>query len=165
MRIVEDSELNDPRLTAMGLLIEAHAGLVSALGEQLGRHGLPGAEFDVLLRLTRSPGGRLRMSDLASQVTVTSSGLTRLVDRLERIGLVERVACPTDRRGSFAAITKEGRRKLAAALPGHLELIDRWFTGRLGRDELGTLTGALRTVRDAVHPGAAAGADGTTAPR
>ena len=66
--------------------------------------------FEVLLRLARTPGGRLRMSDLAAQTTLTASGLTRVVDRLEDAGLVKREACPTDRRSTYAVLTAEGPR-------------------------------------------------------
>ncbi len=149
--------LDDERLTAIGLLFEVHQGLTRRLADQLGEHGLPPAEFEVLLRLARSPEGRLRMSDLAVQVGLSTSGLTRLVDRLERRRLAERAACPTDRRGAFAVVTAEGRRLVEAAVAGHLELVDRWYTGLLDDEELAALTAALRKIRAAVHPGAAAG--------
>jgi DNA-binding MarR family transcriptional regulator len=100
------------------------------------------------------------MTDLAAQTQLTTSGITRVVDRLERDGLVERRACPTDRRGSFAQITSAGVARLDAVLPGHLELIERWLTSRLDQGELDTLLTLLRRVRDEVRPGATAGADG-----
>jgi DNA-binding MarR family transcriptional regulator len=156
---VPHGPLDDDRSTALGLFLEAHDSLQRRLGPQLAEHGLPPGEFEALLRLARTPGGRLRMSDLASQLRLSTSGATRLVDRLERRRLAERVACPTDRRGAFAAITAAGRRDVEAALRGHLELVDRWFTSLLEPDELSALTSALRKVRDAVHPDAAAGAD------
>ncbi len=149
--------LDDARLTAIGLLFEVHDGLTRRLAEQLSEHGLPPAEFEVLLRLARSPGGRLRMSDLAAQVSLSAGGLTRLVDRLERRGLAERAACPTDRRGAFAVVTPEGRRLVEKAVRGHVELIERWYTGLLEPAELAAVSSALRKVRAAVHPGADAG--------
>jgi MarR family 2-MHQ and catechol resistance regulon transcriptional repressor len=154
----DPAAFEDPRLTTMGLLIETHAGLLRMMGPQLAHHGLTIAEFEVLLRLSRTPGGRLRMTDLAAQVGLSTSGLTRLVDRLERDGLAEREACPTDRRGAFTVVTPAGRTRAQAALAGHVELIDRWFTGLLEAEELRILQGALRKARDAVHPGATAGA-------
>src|SRR5688500_18401607 len=111
----------------MGLLVEAYTGLVAKLSPQLNEHGLRFAEFEVLLRLGRTPGGRLRMSDLAAQVELSTSGVTRLVDRLEAARLVERKACPTDRRGAYAVITAEGIERLEKAVPGHIEVIDSWF--------------------------------------
>jgi MarR family transcriptional regulator, 2-MHQ and catechol-resistance regulon repressor len=149
----------DPRITAVGLLVETVGGLNARFAAQYGEHGLSTAEFEVLLRLARSPGRRLRMSDLAAQTLLTTSGITRVVDRLERDKLVERIACDTDRRGSFAGITKAGLARLNEVLPGHLELIERWFTSQLTPTELESLLASLRTVRDAVRPSATAGAE------
>jgi DNA-binding MarR family transcriptional regulator len=150
----------DPRITAMGLLAETVAGLHARFNVQLAEHDLSPAEFEVLLRLGRTNGGSLRMSDLAAQTQLTTSGITRVVDRLERDGLVERRACPTDRRGSFAQLTRAGIDRLDAVLPGHLELIESWLTGRYTPAQLDTLLSLLRVVRDEVRPGATAGADG-----
>jgi MarR family transcriptional regulator, 2-MHQ and catechol-resistance regulon repressor len=151
------SPLADPRITAVGLLIEAHAGLQRRLDAQLDEVGLPRAEFDALLRLARSDQGRLRLSDLAIQLDLSNSGASRLVDRLERRGYAERAACETDKRGAFAVITPDGFRLVEGAIRGHLELIDTWYTGVLEPGELETLSGLLRKVRDVVHPGATAG--------
>jgi DNA-binding MarR family transcriptional regulator len=150
--------LGDPRITAMGLLLETVGGLEAKLAAQYAEHGLAPAEFEVLLRIARTPGQAMRMSDLAAQTLLTTSGITRVVDRLERDRLVERQACPTDRRGAFAVITDEGLARLAAVLPSHLDLVDKWFTGRLPGTELGSLLESLRTIRDGVRPDATAGA-------
>ncbi|HEY2792704.1 MAG TPA: MarR family transcriptional regulator, partial [Micromonosporaceae bacterium] len=152
----------DPRITAMGLLSEAYLGVMSRLGCQIAQHGLSPIEFEVLLRLARSPDAQLRMTDLSAQTSLTASGVTRVVDRLERDGYVTRVACPTDRRSLYAAISTTGRDRLAAILPGHVELIGEWFTGLLPPAELDALLASLRRVRDAVRPGAEAGADGAS---
>ncbi len=151
------ASVDDPRLTAMGLLSEACLGLSAALTPQLAEQGLSLTEFEVLLRLARSPGRQLRMSDLSAQTSLSTSGITRMVDRLERDGLVVRQACPTDRRGLLAVLTNAGVDKLEGTLDGHLELIDRWFTGLLDPEGLDALLAALRVVRDAVRPGAVAG--------
>jgi MarR family 2-MHQ and catechol resistance regulon transcriptional repressor len=150
---------DDPRITAMGLLSEAYVGLHARLGCQIARHGLSMIEFEVLVRLGRSPDGQLRMTDLSAQTSLTASGVTRVVDRLERDGFVARTACPTDRRSLYTVITRAGRERLTAVLPGHLDLIDQWFTGQLPPAELASLLAGLRTVRDAVRPGAEAGAE------
>ncbi|HYI63205.1 MAG TPA: MarR family transcriptional regulator [Acidimicrobiales bacterium] len=150
--------VDDPRLTAVGLLFEAATGLGDLLAGQIGEHGLAPSEFEALLRLVRSPGGQLRMSDLATQANLSSSGLTRLVDRLQARGLVERRACPTDGRGAFAVATPAGTDLLLGVLPGHVAVIEAWYTSRLAPPDLATLSGALRTIRDAVRPGAEAGA-------
>ncbi len=149
--------VNDERLTAMGLFAEAYAGLATRFAAQFAEHQLAPIEFEVLIRLARSPGGHLRMTDLSTQTTLTTSGVTRVVDRLERDGLVCREACPSDRRSWYAVITAAGRKRLDSVLPRHLALIEEWFIGRLHPEQLDTVLGALRTVRDAVRPDAAAG--------
>jgi DNA-binding MarR family transcriptional regulator len=151
--------LDDPRLTAAGLLFEVANGLTTLLGPQITEAGLAMSEFEVLLRLSRTDGDRLRMSDLATQANLSSSGLTRLVDRLEARDLVRRQACPSDGRGSFAVLTEAGLDLLLSIMPGHIELIDRWYTGALSPTQLDEISSALRTVRAVVRPGAEAGAD------
>jgi len=153
-----DSRLADPRITAVGLLIETTHGLEARLEKQYAEHNLSAAEFEVLVRLARTPSQALRMTDLAAQTQLTTSGITRVVDRLERDRLVERRACATDRRGSFAAITTAGLNRLDAVLPGHLELVEKWFTSQLSPAALQALLDGLRDVRDAVRPEATAGA-------
>lgn len=152
-----DGLIGDPRLTAIGLFMEAADGLRARMSTQVAAHDLTGAEFEVLIRLARTPGGALRMSDLAAQTQLTTSGITRVVDRLEKDRLVGRRACPTDRRGLLTEITEAGRTRLDAVLPGHLALIDRWLTGLFTEEELAALLAKLRTVRDAVRPEATAG--------
>ncbi|MEU7865612.1 MarR family transcriptional regulator [Dactylosporangium sp. NPDC049140] len=152
-----DEMLDDPRITAMGLFVEAFSGVNARLNVQLAEHGLGNVDFEVLMRLARSPGGELRMTDLAAQTGLSTSGVTRVVDRLERDGFATRRACPTDRRGSFTVITASGLAKMREILPGHLALIEEWFTGRLAPDELDGLLGGLRTIRDAVRPDATSG--------
>lgn len=145
---------DDDRITAFGLFAEAYTGLVNRFASQLAEHGLAMIEFEVLIRLARSPRQRLRMTELAGQVALTSSGLTRVVDRLERSGLVCREACPTDRRGAWAVLTPAGLARLTAALPGHLALLERHFTGRFAAEERELMMARLRDIRDDVHPAA-----------
>ena len=144
---------DDPRITAFGMLLEAH----SAVRTQVGRDfeastGISVSWAEVLLRLARSPGQRLRMAELARQVGLSTSGLTRLVDRIEEAGYVGRQACPTDRRGAETVLTDEGARVLRKALPSHVESIERHLAGPLGSD-IGTFEDLLRRVRDANGPG------------
>jgi MarR family transcriptional regulator, 2-MHQ and catechol-resistance regulon repressor len=162
--VTQPAALDDPRLTAMGLFAEAYAGVESKLVAQLAGIGLAGADFEALLRLARSPGGRLRMTDLTAQTALTSSGITRVVDRLVDRGLVCREACPSDRRSTFAVITPAGLERVEAALPGHLEVIEQWLLGPLDPAARRQLEAALRAVRDAVSPDATAGADGADWP-
>jgi MarR family transcriptional regulator, 2-MHQ and catechol-resistance regulon repressor len=152
-----DGVFDDPRLTAMGLLAETYAGLMAKSAPALTASGLSMTDFDVLLRLARSAGQRLRMTDLATQTALSTSGITRVVDRLEHRGLVVRESCPSDRRGAFAVITSGGQGLLTDVVQVHVKDIDRWFTGLLTETQLGALLGALRIVRDEVRPGATAG--------
>ena len=149
---------DDPRITAVGLLFEAQSALTARFAVQFAEHGLSQVEFEVLIRLARSPDQRLRMTDLAAQTALSTSGVTRVVDRLERDGLVARHACETDRRISYAQLTKAGLARLEETLPGHLKLIEQWFTGQFCAEKLDELLAALRTVRDALRPEATAGA-------
>ncbi len=156
---MHDDLTGDPRITAIGLFSEAYAGLTARFAAQLAEHRLAPVEFEVLVRLARSPAGQLRMTDLSCQTSLTTSGVTRVIDRLERDGLVCRQACPSDRRSSYAVITEPGRGRLGDVLPGHLALIEEWFTGRLQPEQLDAMLAALRVVRDAVRPGAEAGTE------
>ncbi|SEG76617.1 DNA-binding transcriptional regulator, MarR family [Nonomuraea solani] len=151
---------DDPRLTAIGLLAEVHAGLMSRFQPVLGAAGLSEIDFETLIRLARSPHQSLRMSDLAAQTGLSTSGMTRVVDRLEREGLVKREACASDRRASYAALTDTGRERLSCVLPQHLRDIEDSFTGLLDEEELETFLDTLRKIRDVVRPCATAGAHG-----
>lgn len=155
--------MDDERLTLMGLLAETWASLTSRTAAHLARFGLAPAEFEVCLRLARSPEGLLRMSDLAAQTTLTSSGITRVVDRLVERGLVTRQACATDRRTTYAVISPAGRDLLAEVLPGHVELVEQWLVAPLreqGSQCLDDFVAALRVVRDHAAPCSTAGSDG-----
>jgi DNA-binding MarR family transcriptional regulator len=144
----------------MGLFAEAFTGLTTRFAAQFEEHRLSPVEFEVLMRLARSPDQRLRMTDLAAQTTLSTSGVTRVVDRMDRDGLVCREACPSDRRSSYAVITEAGLARLDEVVPGHLALVQQWFIGQLEPDQLDALLESLRTVRDAVHPCATAGSGG-----
>jgi DNA-binding MarR family transcriptional regulator len=148
--------LEHPLLTTGGLFAEAHAGMTQAHERRLeAESGLSMQWFDVLVRLARSPDGRLRMTDLAAQTTLTASGLTRAVDRLVACGLVERQACPTDRRSTFAVLTPEGERRIRKALPVHVAHLEEIFGATFTAKEIDTLTLLLRKLRDATNPCAA----------
>ncbi|MEV4456976.1 MarR family transcriptional regulator [Microbispora sp. NPDC049633] len=157
---------DDPRLTAMGLFAEVFAGLSSKTSPTLAAAGLSEVDFETLIRLARSPERRLRMSDLAAQTSLSTSGITRVVDRLERDGLVERHACASDRRASYAVLSTAGAERLRMVLPQHVEDIETWFTGLLTDNQLADFLEALRVIRDVVRPCATAGVRETSrAPR
>jgi DNA-binding MarR family transcriptional regulator len=117
-------------------LLRAHARLTRALDAELVEaHDLPLTSYEVLLFLADSPDGRMRMAELADSVLLSRSGLTRLVDRLARDGLLERVRCEDDARGWFAAITPKGRAVFDAARETHLSGVRRLYLERLSDDE------------------------------
>jgi DNA-binding MarR family transcriptional regulator len=146
------NQLDKEELAAWRGMLWIHAALTRALDAELAeRHGLPLTSYEVLLFLADAPGGRMRMSELADSVLLSRSGLTRLVDRLERDGLLEREQCEEDARGYFAAITDSGRELFDEARRTHLAGVRERFVDRLSRDDLRT----LGELWEKVAPGAA----------
>jgi len=140
---------DDRRLTTIGLLFEASAGLRRLFSQRLEQdRGLPSQSMDVLIRLARSPGDQLRMSELAAQTSLSPSGLTRSVDRLRQQGLVTRETCSEDRRGAFAVLTDEGRALMARLIPEHLTHIDAILDTLFSPAEEEQLASSLRRLRD-----------------
>jgi DNA-binding MarR family transcriptional regulator len=140
---------DDALITTFGRLVEVHGRLERRLGAELeARCELPLAWFEVLVRLGRSEDGQLTMGALAEQVTLTTGGVTRLVDRMEAAGYVARLPCPTDRRVAYAAITKAGRRKLAEASEVHAANLRETFEGFSDR-EIAVLDRLLDRLRAA----------------
>ncbi len=132
--------LTAEELAAWRGFLRAHTGLTRELDAELvAEHGLPLTSYEVLLFLAESPYGRMRMSELAEQVLLSRSGLTRLVDRLARDGLIERMPCSEDARGWFAAITPKGRELFDAARQTHLDGVRRMFVGAFTAHELAAL--------------------------
>ncbi len=147
-----------------GDFLRVHASLVDVLNRELvDAVGLPLGWYDVLTQLDHA-GGRLRMQDLAAAVVLSKSGLTRLVDRLAEAAYVVRVSCPSDRRGTFAEITAEGRATLEQARPVHRRGIAEHFSERLDPAELDALGRALRTLAEANDVIAPAGCEGRDRP-
>lgn len=132
--------LNDEELRAWRGLLRAHASLAKLLDAELEhRHGLPMTSYEVLHRLEGAEQGRMRMCDLAEQAQMSRSGLTRLVDRLERDGLLERCSCEHDARGAYACLTAAGLAKLSAARSTHLSVVREHFLSRFSAAELSAL--------------------------
>jgi len=145
--------LEHPLLTTAGLVAEAHAGMSRVLERRLAADAQLSVQwFEVLVRLVRTPGHRLRMSDLAAQTTLSPSGLTRAVDRLEVAGLVRRVPCETDRRSAWATLTPEGEARINRAVPIHVAHLTELLTPIFGPEQLATFSDLVRQLRDAVHP-------------
>lgn len=134
----------DEKVQLFGLLLETNARLSRSLGLELeAQCELPLAWFDVLLQLRRSPAGRLKMNEIAEAIVHSSGGTTRLVDRVEQAGLVERQSCPSDRRAIHVAITDAGNAKLDEALNVHLEYLDESLAKQLTEGERSTLASLL----------------------
>jgi MarR family transcriptional regulator, 2-MHQ and catechol-resistance regulon repressor len=141
------STSDDALITTFGRLVEVQGRLERRLGADLeSRFGIPHAWFEVLVRLSRSQEGQLTMSALAEQVTLTTGGVTRLVDRMEAAGLVERLPCLTDRRVSYAGITEAGRAKLEEASAAHAANLRTVFDG-FSAKELAAFDGLLDRLR------------------
>jgi MarR family 2-MHQ and catechol resistance regulon transcriptional repressor len=148
----EPRDAADP-VTLVGLVLETATGMRRLLGPRLEKDcGLPGPAFEILLRLLRSPGRRLRMSELAAQTSLSPSGLTRAVDRLDREGLVVRLECPNDRRGTFAALTEAGVLRAREALELHVAELEELLGDLFDADEARSLARALHKLRDRVRP-------------
>src|ERR1700759_4235065 len=111
--------------------LRAHAAITRELSAQLqSEHDLTLNDYEVLLHLSRAEGGRMRRVDLAQTVLLTASGITRLLEGLERAGYVCKETCASDARVSYAKLTDEGREKLRAAGVTHLRGIDELFVSR-----------------------------------
>lgn len=133
-------DLNDQELRAWRGLLRAHASLAKRLDAELEeRHGLPMSSYEVLHFLAGSERGRMRMCDLAEQAQMSRSGLTRLVDRLEREGLLERCSCEHDARGAYACLTAVGQERLCEARSTHRSVVREHFLSRFSAQELSSL--------------------------
>lgn len=129
--------LNPCELRAWRGLLRVHASVLKALDAELeAAHGLPLTSYEVLIVLSEAPERRMRMCDLADTVKLSRSGMSRLVDRLEREGLLCRAACVNDARGQYACITEAGLELLERARPTHVAGIRRRFLAHFREDEL-----------------------------
>jgi len=137
----------DERVLLFGLLLETNARLERLLGASLeDAIGLPLPWFEVLLRIHRSEGGYLSMSSLATQTVYSSGGTTRLIDRIEAQGLVERIACPSDRRAVHVKLTERGEQTLTKAIEVHVGHLDQFVTSKLTASEREGLQVALEKL-------------------
>ena len=140
---------DDDRVDAWRALLLAHSGAVRAIEAELDeRHLIPLTWYDVLLELNAAPDRRLRMQELANRVVLSRTRVSRLVDELERAGLVTREPDPDDRRASFAVLTPAGRRELRKTAPHYLAAIEEHFTSLLTDGERRVLTTALGKVAE-----------------
>ena len=142
-------------LDAWVRLLRGTAALRRSLSAELqGAHGLSINDYEALLVLSRAEDGRMRRVDLADSLVLTASGVTRMLDGLERAGLVEKASCASDARVSYAVLTKKGRETLRRASAMHTASIRQFFEERYAAHEIETLAELLRRLPDA------AGAEG-----
>ena len=140
--------VDDERILTFGLLLEAHARLTRLLDHDLqASDGISLQTFEVLLRVANAPGGYVTMSELADAVALTTGGITRLADRLESDGLVERRSCPADRRKVHLTLTDQGTAVLERATEHHLVSLEHHVTSRVHPDDLPVLRRVLDALR------------------
>ncbi len=139
--------LTPEQLRAWRGLLRAHACLAKRLDAELERaHRLPMSSYEVLHHLKEAPGERMRMCDLAEHAQLSRSGLTRMVDRLEREGLLARCSCDHDARGAYACLTGLGRERLEAARVTHRAVIREQFFSHFSGVELEQLAEMLERI-------------------
>ncbi len=136
-----------PEIQAWVALLRAHASSTRRFNAQLvTEHGLTLNDYEVLLHLAHAEGKRLRRVDLAESILLTPSGITRLLEGLERSGYVERASCASDARVTYAHLTDDGEAKLREAADTHVAGIREFFRDRFSREELTALGGLLERL-------------------
>jgi DNA-binding MarR family transcriptional regulator len=154
--------LSEPEMAAWRSLLHATTGLIATLDNELqAGHGLSFGDYEVLVHLSEAPDHAIRMSELATRLRLSPSGITRRIDGLVKTGLVERSPCPNDRRGSNAVLTALGDETLRAAAPTHVRGVREHFLDRLSDRQLADLTSALSSI-EVDEARAAGGCDGAS---
>jgi DNA-binding MarR family transcriptional regulator len=135
-QVLTPQEISNPTLVAWVRFLRAHAALTRELSSRLeALHELTLSDYDVLVQLYHAPGRRLRRIDLARSVLLTASGITRLLDGLERCGYVAKDRCDSDARVVYAVLTDAGLKKIEEARESHAADIEELFGSRLEADE------------------------------
>jgi DNA-binding MarR family transcriptional regulator len=148
MLMAMNDALDEPGLAAWEAFVLAHAAAVGRIERELAREDVVSLTwYDVLVALAHAPEQRLRLNELADRVVLSRSGLSRLLDRIEKAGLIRREPAPGDRRGFLAVLTPEGARAQREAWPHYAAGIARHFSRHLTDDEKRILADALRRVR------------------
>ncbi len=143
-----DALSDDDLVEAWGLVVEGYTSVMAAMTRDIeAASGLSATAFEVLLRLARTPGRQLPLTELARSVSFSSSGFTRLADRLEASGRIRREPCPTDRRVTFAVLTDTGAAQLDRALAAHLDSLRRYVVEPIGADQTRELADTMRRLR------------------
>jgi DNA-binding MarR family transcriptional regulator len=137
-------------LDAFARLLRGHASTTRALSAQLqAEFGLTINDYEALLRLAHAEDGRLRRVDLANELVLTASGVTRLLDGLEQAGYVKKASCSTDARVTYAVLTQAGRARFEEAARAHVAAVRALFEERFDEEELSTLARLLGRLPDA----------------
>lgn len=153
MPTIARSTLNGASLEAWRSYLQSHASILRALDAELvAEHGMTARDYEVLLYLAQAPDRRLAMSALAESTMLTRSGITRLIDGLVSVGLIERVSCDSDARVSYAQLTETGHEKLREAGATHFAGIRRLFLEHFSEEEIDQLATLLSRL-----PGAQGG--------
>jgi DNA-binding MarR family transcriptional regulator len=147
-------EVDEIRLTAWRNFITAHANLIDLIDRELtAADRLPLHWYDVLIELVHAPENRLRMHELAQNVVLSRSGLTRLVDKLETAGLLRRQASPDDRRGAFAVLTEKGKDAVRKSWPVYSKGIAKYFAAHMNKEEAKVIQDVFARILKAVQEG------------
>lgn len=157
---VRPVEPRDLKLAPWRAFLLAHARVFRRLDEELrNEHDLTVGEYDALLTIAQAPERRIRMRQLADQVILSKSGVTRLIDRLVDDGLVERSACLSDARGAEAVLTDRGLSRLRAAATTHLRGIDEHFLSILENSDLDVIERTMSSIAERAGGGPASSGD------
>ena len=153
-QVLSAQELESAALGVWGRLLRGHAGVAKELSQRLlAEHGLTINDYEALLLLSKAELNAMRRIDLASALVLTASGVTRLLDGLERAGYVARKSCESDARVIYAVLTDAGAEKLRQAGCSHVAAIRALLEERYSCDELATLTDLLSRLPGAAEPG------------
>ena len=148
------SRVPEPHLSAWRALLNAHASVTARVEEALADAGLPPlAWYDVLWAVRRAPGRQARMAELAEGLTLSRGGVTKLVDRLEAVGLLRRERVEDDGRGLYAVLTGDGERMLRRMWPVYARVLRETFVDALNDAEAGAIAAGLDRAKDAAGAG------------
>jgi DNA-binding MarR family transcriptional regulator len=153
-QVLTKQELSNAAVGVWGRLLRGQAGVARELSASLqADHGLTINDYEALLLLSQADENALRRIDLAGRLVLTASGVTRLLDGLERAGLVAKRSCDSDARVTYAVLTDAGRAKLQQAACSHVAHIRALLDSRYTCAELVTLTELLSRLPGAAEPG------------
>jgi DNA-binding MarR family transcriptional regulator len=143
-QVLSAQRLSEPGFQAWTRLLRAHAAVTRELSARLeAQHGLSLSDYEVLIQLYHAPERKMRRVDIARQVLLTASGITRLLDGLEACGLVDKEPCASDARVTYAVLTARGVRKCEEASESHLAAVEELFAANFAPAERASLADLL----------------------